>query len=355
MSSIVESHLIKSIKRYKVKDGTRLICDDAFKDCEYLEDIELPSTINFIGKRAFYNCDKLNNIILPENLVYIGDAAFYCNYIRRIPLRVNIPSSVERISGNPFGYNSIISANNKRYKVIDNVLYTADGKELISYCCPNDEFIIPYGVEKIGVHAFRNTPIRKITFPETLKIIDKEAFYDAYDLEYVEFPSSLKAIREKAFGFCNFKCNIVRLPDSVDIIESDAFDFDGEIKIIQISQGLHNHFKSILPKMSYTKLYAGEIIVENDLCFNHDKSEVLNAIEEAEDYIIPEGVIKIHDDAFCYIEEINIIKFPETLKSIPQNLFEASSIDINRILVPKGMKEYYWDVLKDYQDVIEIY
>lgn len=76
MSSIVESHLIKSIKRYKIKDGTRLICDDAFKDCEYLEDIELPSTINFIGKRAFYNCDKLNNIILPENLVYIGDAAF---------------------------------------------------------------------------------------------------------------------------------------------------------------------------------------------------------------------------------------------------------------------------------------
>lgn len=346
---------------YRVKDGVEIICNYAFSKCKDLREILLPSTLYYIGKSAFQGCIKLDYIYLPKSLVFLCDRSLDCECYglfeekRKKPINITIPPSVVIIDGNPFCYNSIIQSDNERFKVIDNVLYTTDGKVLISYCSLKEDFVVPHEVERIGVGAFRDTPIIRVSLPESLKIIDKEAFKNAEGLEYMTFPYSLEEIRDEAFEWCSFKCNIVKLPPKLEVIGKEAFDYDGTIKIIQIPKGSLNHFMSLLPDMSYTKLYEEEIIIEDNLCLNHDKTEVLNAVEEAEDYIIPEGIIKIHKSAFCYIEEVNTIKLPTTLKSIPPKLFDVDTTEINRILVPKEMKEYYLDTLKDYQDAIEVY
>ena len=205
----------KTIEHYTIKGDVRLICRNAFKDCIKLKKIEFPSSLNFIGEDAFRGCIELNDIVLPNSLVYVGDGAFDCEGYglgaekRKKALKVTIPPSVEIIDGNPFCYKSIIDSHNERFKVIDNVLFSADGKVLISYCSPNDEYVIPDGVERIGVGAFRETPIRKISFPKTLKAIDKQAFNSASKLEKVVFPNSLKEIHENAFKWCDFKSIIV--------------------------------------------------------------------------------------------------------------------------------------------------
>ena len=231
MSSNGILYFTKTIKRCVIRKGTRMICREAFSECSQLEKVTFPSTLNFIGGDAFRGCTELNNVALPNSLVYLGNGAFDCEGYglgaekRKSSLLITIPPSVEFIDGNPFCYKSIIVSNNERFKVIDNVLFSADGKVLIAYCSPRDEYIIPNGVERIGVGAFRNTPIKRVVFPESLKIIDKQAFDSANKLEQVTFPNSLKEIREKAFNWCSFKTKTVTFPCNIEEIASDAFSF----------------------------------------------------------------------------------------------------------------------------------
>ena len=78
----------------KVKDGCRVICDEAFAFQDYmadtplgkeipleernsfLEKIHLPDSLTHIGAEAFRECGFMTSIKLPKNLLYIGDGAF---------------------------------------------------------------------------------------------------------------------------------------------------------------------------------------------------------------------------------------------------------------------------------------
>ncbi|MDE5598990.1 MAG: leucine-rich repeat domain-containing protein, partial [Lachnospiraceae bacterium] len=52
------------------------IADGAFKDVlKYVHTIEMPDTVEKIGKEAFMNC-RVECLILPENLRMIGESAF---------------------------------------------------------------------------------------------------------------------------------------------------------------------------------------------------------------------------------------------------------------------------------------
>lgn len=350
--------IVKNIEYYRVKEGVRMICDYAFSECKKLRNIGLPSSLNFIGRYAFRGCMSLNKIVLPDSLVYIGDGAFYFEdpYKRRdIPFRVTLPPSVVTIEGNPFCNNTIISSHNKRYKVVDNVLYSSDGKCLISYCSPKEEFVVPEGVETIGTGAFRNTPIKRIVFPESLKIIDKEAFRNAEKLEDVKFPNSLKEIRENAFKWCDFKTGCITLPHHIEIIAPDAFDFGWQIKVIKVPRGCLNYYKSVLPKEISNQISEDELIFENGMYFNSNRTELIAVTSGLKNIVIPEGVEIVRDGACTGIQSPDTIKFPSSLKCITIDAFDYDFMDFKALYIPKGSKTYYEEVFEDFKEEIEEY
>jgi len=355
MSSVEERVLVKNIEYYRVHEGTRIICDYAFEGCNKLRNIGLPLSLNFIGKYAFKECLSLDKIVLPESVVYIGDGAFYCedHYKRRnIPFRVTIPPSVETIEGNPFCNNTIIFSHNERFKVVDKVLYSSDGKVLISYCSAKEVFEVPDGVERIGVGAFRNTPIKKITFPKSLRIIDKDAFKKASGLENVVFPNSLKEIRENAFQWCDFKTGSVTFPSNIEKVSPKAFDFGWDIKMIRVPHGSLKHFKSILPKEVSNQIYDDEYVFENNMYFSLDRTELIAVCSGNKNIIIPEGVVSIRDNSLKGIHTIDSIQLPSTLKHITKKAFDGEVWNLKKIIVPKGMKGYYMTILKRFKKVI---
>lgn len=359
MSSFVEEKVaVKNIEYCRVKEGVRVICNNAFSECKKLRHIGLPSSLNFIGKYAFKGCKSLDKIELPESLVYIGDGAFCCEDHfgkRSIPFRVTIPPSVETIEGNPFCNNTIIFSHNERFKVVDKVLYSSDGKVLISYCSAKEVFEVPDGVERIGVGAFRNTPIKKITFPESLRIIDKDAFKKASGLENVVFPNSLKEIRENAFQWCDFKTGSVTFPSNIEKVSPKAFDFGWDIKMIRVPKGRLNHFKSILPEEISNQIYDEEFVFENNMYFSSDKTELLAAISGIKHYDIPEGVVKVCDGAFCGCCNIDSIIFPSTLKFITTDAFDYEMPEFKSIFVPKGSRQFYEEIFEDFKEEIKEY
>ncbi len=198
---------------------------EAFCGCAALASIKLPGCLDSIGKFAFYACKSLTEIILPKSVSAVGEYAFaYCSGIKGVtlPSRVasvgtaafldcggievmNIPNSVENISGNPFGNckpEIKISPRHKHFKVIDNNLYSADGKRLISYIGKEHEtvFTVPEGVTQICGYAFYGAQnLRSVIIQNGVTSIGERAFRGCGELESAVIPKSVNFIAWRAF------------------------------------------------------------------------------------------------------------------------------------------------------------
>lgn len=70
-----------------VEEGTLVIADFAFWDCERMVSVTLPDGLRRIGAYAFWNCGGIGDTPLPDSLLSIGESAFYCCYgLERVEL-----------------------------------------------------------------------------------------------------------------------------------------------------------------------------------------------------------------------------------------------------------------------------
>lgn len=84
-------HLVRcdnlAVKCYSVRPGTQGIDDDAFEDCEQLQQVVLPETVTRIGAWAFYRCKALETMVVPSSVTTIGDRAFsHCKSLKSLLL-----------------------------------------------------------------------------------------------------------------------------------------------------------------------------------------------------------------------------------------------------------------------------
>ena len=80
-------------------DGILAIEKNAFRGCENMEVIEIPSTVVRIGDYAFSGCESLTELVLPENLQHIGKGAFEnCASLEKLVL----PEGLMRIDEGAF-------------------------------------------------------------------------------------------------------------------------------------------------------------------------------------------------------------------------------------------------------------
>lgn len=76
------------------------------------------------------------------------------------------------------------------------------------------ELVIPDGVEVIGQSVGKELSVRRVTFPASLREIQKLAFLYCGFLEEVMFPSGLQTIGGGAFSVCR-NLKIIIIPESV--------------------------------------------------------------------------------------------------------------------------------------------
>lgn len=66
----------KRQEKYSIPESVTSIKDGAFKDSEYLINLEIPEGVIKIGRLAFANCENLRNINIPESATEIGTTIF---------------------------------------------------------------------------------------------------------------------------------------------------------------------------------------------------------------------------------------------------------------------------------------
>ena len=62
--------------KYSIREGVKVVGNDAFQGCGFLTNIDLPESLTSIGDYAFFYCDSLTSIIIPNGVTSIGDHAF---------------------------------------------------------------------------------------------------------------------------------------------------------------------------------------------------------------------------------------------------------------------------------------
>ena len=167
-----------NLESYQIKEGTKVICDEAFSWERNLKAINIPNTVTHVGNEAFSWCEALQSIHIPNSITDIGINPFCnCHQLR-------------------------LTSDNLHFKVINGLLISSDGT-LISCLSKDTHINIPNSVTHIGDHAFSEYwSLKGINIPNTVTHIGNHAFYNCSFLQSISIPNSVTHIGDYAFKGC---------------------------------------------------------------------------------------------------------------------------------------------------------
>lgn len=280
----------KNIEYYKIKEGTRIICDSAFYCCDKLTFIDIIDSIDYIGCSAFESCKSLKGICIKNENIIIKQYAFsYCDeletviipHIKRISegmfshckklmtvtantvfyieknafsdcvsLSFTVPQTVRKIEPGAFIGIKQLSCFNEHFIWHLNSLYTSDMRLLIYYNGDPFKYIVPIGVESICKEVFHSCP-NFIKLPKTITSDCLESIQN-FDSDVIQIPNDrneyisygIPLITNEDIFIDNFgviynsyKTKLLRFPlrlslhsytilESCTIIDKNAFVYD---------------------------------------------------------------------------------------------------------------------------------
>lgn len=160
------------------------ILPQTFGGCKNLERVTLPNTLTSIGSYAF-SWTKLSSVVIPNSVTEIGDGAFWnCHSLKQVTL----PNAITKISDVMFQYCYAL----ERIVIPNSVAEIGEGAFM--ECKSLKEVVIGNGVKKIDECAFTKCQsLTAISLPNTLEIIGTRAFRET-GLKTIDIPASVKTI-----------------------------------------------------------------------------------------------------------------------------------------------------------------
>ena len=125
-------------------------------------------------------------------------------------------------------------------------VYTNDKKRLV-YCMSQEtSFTIPEGVEIIGEMAFRGKKtLKNIIIANSVKEIERDAFYDCDELDNVYVPAGVKVVKSYAFAECD-KLKKITFAGTPNKLSRHTFDDCDQLHDIIVPAGSSKFFRKEL-------------------------------------------------------------------------------------------------------------
>lgn len=125
-------------------------------------------------------------------------------------------------------------------------VYTNDKKRLV-YCMSQEtSFTIPEGVEVIGEMAFRGKKaLKNVIIANSVKEIERDAFYDCDELDNVYVPAGVKVVRSYAFAECD-KLKKITFAGTPEKVGRHTFEDCDQLHDIIVPAGSSKFFRKEL-------------------------------------------------------------------------------------------------------------
>ena len=198
-----------SLKEINWPKSLTYIGNYAFGGCKSLEKVELNDNIEYIGDSAFSGCQSIKSLQLPEKLKYVSAYAFCaCSSLKDIKFNDNL----ERISEYAFaGCTSL-----KSIQFNENLKFL--GIAAFKKCTSLESVKFNDKLETIGAQAFSDcVALKNPEFNSPLKRIDKQAFYGCTGIIKIQIPKNIEVIGEKVFYNCTSLKDIVFEGEHTDV------------------------------------------------------------------------------------------------------------------------------------------
>lgn len=227
---------LQKISFNQLNEEFHRIGNSAFKDCQNLSQLDFFNGKDYnleeVGDSAFYNCFLNTSIDFSSSILKLGEFAFANNpkiriinfredrQIKRIPKHCfsqtscdifyiwespdslyieSLPSNVEELG--------IFSPIDKSgWYLINDILrrsvkYFRGGaflKEIPNSVFNNFTYLVSvdlcHGLETIGDESFKDTPIRKLYIPSSVRAIGNEAFFNCNNLQLIHFGGTITGL-----------------------------------------------------------------------------------------------------------------------------------------------------------------
>ena len=343
----------ESLQSITIPNSVKSIGNYAFRNCESLQSVTIPNSVTKIGNEAFWGCDSLQSVTIPNSVTSIGNKAFNdCKSLQSI----TIPNSVKSIGDGAFREcdslqsitipNSVTSIGEGAFSTcvslqsvtIPNSVKSI-GKEAFSGCVSLQSITIPNSVTKIEDDAFWGCKsLQSVTIPNSVKSIGKKAFSGCKSLESITIPNSVTSIGDDAFYLCK-SLQSVTIPNSVTSIGDGTFCWCESLQSVTIPNSVRNIGNHAFFGCNICFFICNSTYFQNDdVClFNKDKTAIVSRIKDCVNYIIPNSVTSIGDDAFSGCESLQSVTIPNSVTSIGYEAFSRCT-SLQCVTIPNSVK-----------------
>ena len=381
---------------YTIKQGTKVIADEAFRGCSGLTSITIPDSVTNIGYQAFCYCRRLASIMIGDGVISIGNGAFLgCDNFTNITVSENnvryasqdgilynkektkfelipqaiqgeifIPGSVTSIEGSAFegcsGLTSVIIGNGMSSSIGSSAFEGCSG--LTSITLPdsvtsigsgafrgtayyNDESNWQHGVLYIGNHLIeaRDNLLGDYIIRQGIKTIANYAFSGCDSLTSIEIPDGITSIGDGAFWDC--RLTSITIPDSVTSIGGSAFR---ECPLSSITFGDNSQLTSIGSSAFYGCDTLLSITIPDSV--TRIGYYAFRFCSSLTSIMIPDSVTRIGQYAFDYCESLTSVTFEDpdgwyvTIRMDQTGGMNVSSSSLsNPATAARYLRDYYDD------------
>jgi hypothetical protein len=348
------------LKSYIIKNGTKVICVEAFGGCSSLQQITIPNSVTSIGKCAFRDCSSLRQITIPNSVTCIVSNPFAgCSSLslESQSFRFIIENGllIDRKKHNIISYigdNENITIPNLVTSIGDWAFWgcsslqqitipnsvTSIGDSAFSSCKSLQQIIIPNSVTSIGECAFSDcSSLQQITIPNSVTSIGVWAFCDCSSLQRITIPNSVTSIGEGAFCDCS-SLQRITIPNSVTSIGNRAFSRCDSLKQITIPNSVtsivSNPFVGCLSLSLNSQSFR--FIVENGFLIDRKEQTIISYIGDNDNITIPNSVTSIGECAFSDCSSLQQITISNSVTSIGGGAFQSCE-SLQQITIPNSV------------------
>lgn len=349
----------KKIKKVVIKKGVTYISKYAFSGCKNLKSVKIANTVKEIGWHSFEGT-KIKKITIPKSVKTIGNQAFYnCNKLMTITMpgdfKIKIKQGDDEVweimSGKKIKtikLNSYLKLENAiylegtkwkvlkedpKYKSIDGVIYSKDGKDIVRVPGGLKELTIADGCETFNLQS--------VFYAEYVP--DDGEYPCCMNLEKITIPESVKYINDKKYKSEYLSTYFEKFNELV--INTKQLDTDSIVKLVNnFEETATWNDTNYVGVENIAKMLPDRITTVDGL-YILDKNILLKFKGKDKKVIVPNGIEVIAEKAFSYCTDLKEVKLPNTLKTIGNQAFYYAGIE--KIEIPSSVTKWGTYIFED--------